>query len=212
MSVVRDAGSMSSVMQSVDNSKWHQNSASRAMSDFNASPIGRVRGSNPRVGVAIQAVHQSGVGKLVAISWQRMTTVEGCEAKACGCTMTGVRLMQLVAQTTTCWFPAVRSGVLRSSNSWGAKEVQVYLYLILQQLGNFCRQIRRMIGVISNVSTNRSRLSRDGSRLPGTETVDYTMTDGSLYSTHHQNGSQCRQHEQLGLNDPTDKHQSEVLR
>jgi hypothetical protein len=63
-----------------------------------------------------QAVHPSGVGKLVAISLQWVTAVEDCEVKACGCTMAGVWTMQPEAQTTTRWFPAVSTGDLRISN------------------------------------------------------------------------------------------------
>ena len=38
-------------------------------------------GSNPRAGAVDQAVHPSGVGKLVAISMQWVTAVQGCEGK-----------------------------------------------------------------------------------------------------------------------------------
>jgi hypothetical protein len=41
-----------------------------------------------------QAVHPSGVGKLVAINMQWVTAVEDYEGKACGCTMAGVWTMR----------------------------------------------------------------------------------------------------------------------
>jgi hypothetical protein len=43
------------------------------------------------------------------------TPLQGCEGIACGCTMIGVRLRQPAAR----WFPAVRTDVLRSSNTPG---------------------------------------------------------------------------------------------
>ena len=38
--------------------------------------------SKPGAGTANQAIHPSGVGKLVAVSIQWMTTVEGCDGKS----------------------------------------------------------------------------------------------------------------------------------
>jgi hypothetical protein len=70
-------------------------------------------GSNPGVDAVNQAVHPSGVAKLIAVSIQWLTAVEDCKGKACGCTMAGVWTMQ----TTSCWFPAVCTGNLRSSVS-----------------------------------------------------------------------------------------------
>jgi hypothetical protein len=40
-------------------------------------------GSNPGAGTINQAIHSSGIVKLLTVSMQRVTTVEGCEGKAC---------------------------------------------------------------------------------------------------------------------------------
>jgi hypothetical protein len=74
-------------------------------------------GSNPGAGKANQAVHSSGVGKLVAIS-RAAVALAVAEVKASDCAMAGVRLMQHVAPSTARWFPAVRTGVLRSSGCY----------------------------------------------------------------------------------------------
>jgi hypothetical protein len=47
-----------------------------------------------------------------------------------GCTMAGVRLTQLAARTSSRWFP----DVLRHSITYGAKQVQDYVYLTLPAL------------------------------------------------------------------------------
>jgi hypothetical protein len=58
------------------------------------------------------------VGKQAAISIRWMAAVEEREGKrGASCTMAGVRLIQPSAQTTARWFPTVRMGVLRSSNT-----------------------------------------------------------------------------------------------
>jgi hypothetical protein len=49
-------------------------------------------GSHPGAGPANQAVHPSGVGKVVAISIQHETPFNGCDGKACCCRIAGVRL------------------------------------------------------------------------------------------------------------------------
>ena len=41
--------------------------------------VRQARGSNPEAGMANQAVHPSGLGKLVAISIHWVTAVEDCE-------------------------------------------------------------------------------------------------------------------------------------
>jgi hypothetical protein len=62
------------------------------------------------------SISHAGVDKLVAICVQWMTTVDCCEGKAYGCTTTGTWLMQMAAQATVCWFPAVRTCILKRSN------------------------------------------------------------------------------------------------
>jgi hypothetical protein len=82
----------------------------RAPLYFTAHEFDGSRVQTPEADTVNQAVHRSGVGKFVAISKQWETAIGDCEDKACGCTMAGVWTKQPEAQTTTCWFPAVRTG------------------------------------------------------------------------------------------------------
>jgi hypothetical protein len=82
--------------------------------------LGRARPTKPSI------PHGSAYWQQSVFSKQRVTTVAGCEGKACCCTMAGMGLRQPVAQTTACSFTAVRTGVLRSSDTSDAKQVQVY--------------------------------------------------------------------------------------
>jgi hypothetical protein len=87
-----------------------------APSCFTAHKFDGFRVLTPGADTVNQAVHPSGVGKLVAVSIQWVTAVEDCEGEAWSCTMAGVWTMQLEAETTTRWFPTVSTGDLRISN------------------------------------------------------------------------------------------------
>jgi hypothetical protein len=86
-------------------------------------------GSNPRAGTAHQAVRPSGIGKLAAISTQRMTTIEGWEGKAGGRSKNYSKLFflrPLMIDWLYCNAPLFTIGVS------GAVEIRhSYLYLYL---------------------------------------------------------------------------------
>jgi hypothetical protein len=74
---------------------------------------------------------------------QWVIAVEDCEGTACGCTMAGMWTMQPEAQTTTPWFPAVRTGALEIAYAVkGAKQVHdlsllTFLPFILHEFSEF---------------------------------------------------------------------------
>jgi hypothetical protein len=71
----------------------------------------------PEADTVNQAVHPSGVGKLVAISMQWVTAVEDCEGKRAAVRWLARGLCSRMAQTTTRRFPAVSTGDLSSGVS-----------------------------------------------------------------------------------------------
>jgi hypothetical protein len=94
----------------------------RAPSCFIAHEFDGSRVQTPGADTVNQAVHPSGIGKLLAVSMQRKTAVEDCEVKRAAVRWLACGLCGRMAQTTTCWFPAVRMDDLGSSVSClGAK-------------------------------------------------------------------------------------------
>jgi hypothetical protein len=81
------------------------------------------RVQNPGADTVSQAVHPSGVGKFVAINMQWVTAVEYCEVKRAAVRWLVCGLCRQMEQTTTRWFPAVRTGyfggsLTRQINVW----------------------------------------------------------------------------------------------
>jgi hypothetical protein len=83
-----------------------------APSCFIANEFDVSRVQTPGADTANQAVHPSGVGKLVAISMQSMTAVEDCEGTRAAVRWLACGLCSRMAQTTTRRFPVVSTGAL----------------------------------------------------------------------------------------------------
>jgi hypothetical protein len=79
----------------------------RAPSCFTAHELDGSRVQTPGADTVNQAVHPSGIGKLVAISMQWVTAVEGCEGKK----RAAVRWLAYGLCSRRCKLPAVRTGL-----------------------------------------------------------------------------------------------------
>ena len=100
-----------------------------APSCFIAHEFDGCRVQTPGADTVNQAVHPSGVGKLVAISMQWVTAVEDCEGKRAAVRWLACGLCSLMAQTTSRWFPAVSTGDLSSGVSCLRRQINNGLYL-----------------------------------------------------------------------------------
>jgi hypothetical protein len=90
----------------------HSKKADCLASCFIAHEFDRSRVQTPGADTVNQAVHPSGVGKLVAVSMQWVTAVEDCEGKRAAVRWLACGLCSRMAQTTTRRFPAVSTGAL----------------------------------------------------------------------------------------------------